>query len=197
MLRVPELIEELSRDAESPRLELVQGVTRSITEEVSAGRLDAGFIFGAQTRSGLAAITLCRVELVIAAPISFRERLKGASLPRILGEAWVWPPMECPFHDKALELFREAGSVPPIGVTADDESTILRLIRSGVGLSLLPSFMLKEKETRGEVFCLRPGASGIELSFIYREKDGNSPTLRLLRSVLAHVWRLEQVAPGE
>jgi DNA-binding transcriptional LysR family regulator len=188
LLRVPELLEELSKDPSAPRLELVQGVTKSIIEDVLAGRMGAGFVFGSPAGNGLDAVTLCRIELVIAAPASWGHRLEGAPLSRILAEAWVRPPEECPFHDNTRALFREAGMVPPAGVVADDESTILRLVRSCVGLSLLPSFMLKDEGTRGEVICLRAGASEIALSFLYRSREADSPILLSMLRAIKRVW---------
>jgi DNA-binding transcriptional LysR family regulator len=190
VLRIPELIEEMSCTAPGVRLELVQGVTRSILQGVAEGTLDAGFVFGPQAHAGLTTISLCRMELVIAAPASLKEKLKGTPLSAILREAWVWPPLECPFHEKALSLFRKMGGTPPAGVTADDESTILRLVRAGVGLSLLPAYMLADEEARGGCVSLRGTGSDIELAFLFRTRDSASPLLLPVLDALCDVWQI-------
>ncbi len=189
LLRVPELIEALARSA--PRLggELVQGVTRSILEDVSAGRLDAGFAFGPHGRADLEAETLARMELAIAAPPAWRPRLRGAPLAEVLAGPWVWPPADCPFHEQALALARTAGGDGvPGGVTADDESTILRLVSAGIGISLLPSFLVEEAEAEGQAVAVRGSGAEIELSFVWRARDGGSPLLRPVVEALRRVW---------
>ncbi len=189
LLRVAALVEELSAAAPALRLFLVQGVTRAIVEDVSGGKLDGGFVFGTNASEGLAAERLGRIELAIAAPAAWKTRLKGAPLSAILGEPWVWPPLECPFHAKALALFRDAGKVPPQGVTADDESTIMRLVRARVGLSLLPAFIVEEEERKGEVAVLTRPGSDIELEFISRKSDAESQSLKPVLEAVRRAWR--------
>src|SRR5512140_317807 len=100
LLRVPELVELLARSAPQLAVELVQGVTRSILEDVSVGKLLAGFAFGHHVRADLRSVTLARMELVIAAPAAWRRRLEGLPLAEVLTGPWVWPPADCPFHDQ-------------------------------------------------------------------------------------------------
>jgi DNA-binding transcriptional LysR family regulator len=191
VLRVPELVETLARSAPNLAVELVQGVTRTILEDVTSGELAAGFVFGPYGRGELRALTLDRVELVIAAPATWKPRLEGAGLLQILAGPWVWPPRDCPFHEKALDLARAAGRGTPGGVTADDESTILRLVSSGIGLSLLPAFLVEEAEAKGQVLAVHGSGAEIELSFIWRAADSASPRVRPVVEGLAAIW-----APG-
>jgi DNA-binding transcriptional LysR family regulator len=188
VLRIPELVDALGVTAPDLKIELVQGVTRSILEDVTVGRLNAGFAFGSERRE-LKAVALARMELVIAVPASWRERLESASWVDCLRESWVWPPQDCPFHEKAVALFRNAGRIPPQGVIADHESTLLRLVCAGVGLALLPSFMVKEAQAKGEVVPVRVPRSEIELLFVWRARDESAPFLKLVLEGLRAVWR--------
>ncbi len=189
LLRVPALVEQLARSAPQLAVELVQGVTRSILEDVSAGRLAAGFAFGPGGRADLEGMILAPMELVIAAPPPWRQRLEGLPLAQVLAGPWVWPPADCPFHEKALALARSAGGgAAPGGVTADDESTILRLVAAGIGLSLLPSFMVEEAEAKGQVMAVRGSGAEIELWFVWRARDQSSPTLRPVVEALRTIW---------
>lgn len=184
LLRVPELVELLARSAPQLAVELVQGVTRSILEDVSGGRLLAGFIFGRQVRADLRSATLARMELVIAAPAAWRRRLEGLPLAELLAGPWVWPPADCPFHDQALALARTPGG----GVTADDESTILRLVSAGIGVSLLPAFLVDEAASKGQVVAVRGSGAEIELSFVWRARDEGSPLSRPVVEAVRELW---------
>ncbi len=188
LLRVPQLVEVLARSAPQLALELVQGVTRSILEDVSAGRLAAGFAFGPHGRADLEGMTLARMELTIAAPPAWRARLGGAPLAEVLAGPWVWPPADCPFHEQALALSRASGGGAPGGVTADDESTILRLVSAGIGISLLPSFLVEEAEAKGQALAVRGSGADIELSFGWRARDAGSPLLRPVVEALRRIW---------
>ena len=119
-------------------------------------------------------------------PIGIRVR---QPLSRLLAEPWVWPPRECPFHERTVALFRDAGgAAPPRGVTADDESTLLRLVAAEAGLSLLPSFLVDEGRAKGEVVALREPQSEIALSFVWRARDERSPLLAPVIEAVRRVW---------
>lgn len=188
VLRVPALVDALSITAPQLGVELLQGVTRQILDDVAAGALDGGFVFGQQAMTGLRTMPLARLELVVAAPVSWSARLRGAPLARLLEEPWVTPPEECPFHEGTIALFRSAGGHAPRGVTADHEATILRLVCAGVGLSLLPAVMVERAAASGEAIAIRvPGATS-DLSFAWHIRDDDSPTLRPVREALRAIW---------
>lgn len=188
VLRVPALVDALSISAPHVGLELVQGVTHQIADDVAAGALNAGFVFGPRTPAGLATMVLARLELVVAAPASWRERLQDAPIRRLLEEPWVSPPEACPFHGETIALFRGAGGGAPRGVTADHEDTILRLVCAGVGLSLLPAVMVERAASNGEAIAIRVPGAASDLSFVWRPRDADSPFLRPVLEALRSIW---------
>lgn len=190
VLRVPALVAAVASAAPRLVLELVQGTTRSILDDVAAGRLTAGFVFGPVEREGLAARTLAQVALSIAAPAAWAGRLAGAPLAAVLAGPWVWPPRDCPFHDTAQALVRAAGAAPQGGVAADDEGTLLRLVASGVGLSLLPALMAREAEAAGQVVLVEAPGAALPLALVHRARDAGAPLVAPVLEAAARVWRL-------
>lgn len=188
VLRIPALVDALSTSAPHLGLELVQGVTHQILDDVAAGQLSAGFVFGRQPGAELGSMVLARLDLVIAAPASWKERLRDAPLSRLLEEPWVSPPEECPFHDGTITLFRSAGGSAPRGVTADHEDTILRLVCAGVGLSLLPAVMVERAASKGEAIAIRVPDAASDLSFVWRPQDAQSPLVRPVLEALRSIW---------
>lgn len=187
-LRIPALVDALAVSAPHLGVELVQGVTHQILEEVAAGELTAGFVFDRPPGAGLRCSVLARLELVIAAPASWRARLDGAPLSRLLEEPWVSPPEECPFHEATIALFRGAGGSAPRGVTADHEETILRLVAAGVGLSLLPAVTVARAVSSGEAIAIPAPGAASDLCFVWRPRDDGSPFLRPVLEALGRVW---------
>lgn len=188
VLRVPALVDALSTSAPHLGVELVQGVTHQILEDVTAGELNAGFVFGRQAQAGLRSIVLARLELVIAAPASWKERLQDAPIGRLLEEPWVTPPEECPFHEGTIALFRSARGSAPRGVTADHEATILRLVCAGVGLSLLPAVLVERAASNGEAIAIRVPGAASDLSFVWDPRDDDSPFVRPVLEALRSIW---------
>jgi DNA-binding transcriptional LysR family regulator len=190
VLRVPQLVRALETAAPHLRLELVQGTSRSIAEDVAGGELAAGFVFGTPERSGLEARTLAQLELSIAAPPTWAARIARAPLSELAAGPWVWPPRDCAFHDAALALVRAhgGGAQPGSGVTADDEATILRLVAAGVGLSLLPAFMVEEASARGEAAMATAPDARVALSLVWRARDRSQPLLRPVLEAARAIW---------
>jgi DNA-binding transcriptional LysR family regulator len=195
VLRVPALVEAVAATSPHLTLELVQGTSRSVGEDVASGRLAAGFVFGAHGRAELEALPLSRVELAVAAPAAWAGRLARAPLAEVLAGPWVWPPRDCPFHDTALALVRAAGARPAGGVAADDEVTLLRLVAAGAGLSLVPAFMAAEAEAKGEVVRVPAPGAEVALSFVWRGRDGSAPLLEPVLAALRGIWGLAGAAP--
>jgi DNA-binding transcriptional LysR family regulator len=194
VLRVPALVAAVAAAAPRLTLELVQGTSRTIAEDVAAGRLTAGFVFGDAGREGLGARTLARVTLSIAAPAAWAARLAGAPLAAVLTGPWVGPPRACPFHDTARSLVRAAGARPEGGVAADDEGTLLRLVASGVGLSLLPAFMAREAEAAGQVVLVDAPGAELPLALVYRARDEAAPLLAPVLDAAGRVFAEEREA---
>lgn len=188
VLRIPALVDALAISAPQLGVELVQGVTHEILEDVAAGELNAGFVFGRRPRDGLRSLVLARLELAIAAPASWKERLRDAPVSQLLGEPWVSPPDDCPFSDETIALFRRAGGSAPRGITADHEETILRLVAAGVGLSLLPAVMVERAAAAGEAIAIEVPGAASDLSFVWRSRDDESPFVRPVLDALRRVW---------
>ncbi len=190
VLRIPALASALSASSPGVTVELVQGVSSSVADGVSAGVLDGGFVYGDRFGEGLAVLELDRSRLVVAAPVASRRRLARAPMERLLDEPWIWPPADCPFYRPTMALFRRRRETPSRTVVADQEATILGLVESGVGLSLLPRDLVRPPGRETGAFALRETEHEIALSFVSRRESWGDPLMRRLRDSLRAVWAL-------
>jgi DNA-binding transcriptional LysR family regulator len=190
VLRIPELVDAVAARAPHIDLQLVHGTSAGVVRDVAAGLLTAGFVFGGHGNPALDALALAWIELVIAAPATWAERLAAAQDQALAGP-WVWPPRECPYHGAAIALARGNGAEAPGGVTADDEATMLRLVEAGSGIALVPAPLAREAEAGGQVAVVRSTGAEVTLSFVWRARDGGLPIVRPLVEALRAIWKPE------
>lgn len=190
VLRIPELVDAAAARALHIDLQLVHGTSAGVVRDVAAGLLSAGFVFGEHGHPALDALALARIQLVIAAPVAWAERLAAAQDLAFAGP-WVWPPRECPYHGAAIALARGSGAEAPGGVTAADEATMLRLVEASAGIALVPAPLAREAEAGRQVTVVRSTGTEVTLSFVWRARDGGLPLVRPLVEALQTTWRPE------
>ncbi len=86
------------------------------------------------------------------------------------------------------QYFHAHGLYPKTEVVADQQSAIISMIESGVGLN----FMLEEEaqlaEKQGRVAIWQKGSFPIELFFVYRTKDKYSNRLQAVQKEVSATW---------
>jgi DNA-binding transcriptional LysR family regulator len=188
VLRIKELLSAAAEEHPEMEFQFTQSSTAVILTHIRQGTLDGGFFFGRQDDGSIGAVFLRRVELVIAAPSSWRMKIEAASLKQILELPWVMPPDNCPFHEKVSGLFRKHSLEPHRAASSDHETTTLQLVQSGIGVSLLPEYMCRAAVKRRELILWQREKYDIELSFAYLLKNKASPGIKTLRELLGKVW---------
>lgn len=187
-LRISPLYRRLRN--EYPNLEIVlhQSISGTILKMIGTGELDCGFILGSCGMEALTLLPLAEFKLNIVGPVDLRPYLEKADLAALAELPWIGIPKDCPYS-KILELhFHAHGLYPKTEVVADQQSAIVSMIESGVGLN----FMLEEEALpavkQGRVALWPGGSFPIALSFAYRTRDQHSARLQALLKTVATVW---------
>lgn len=172
-------------------LHLHQNMSRAITEDVRAGRLDGGFAYlSAPPEGDLSGLRLTATELYVVAPPGWEARLAPLRWDDLAGEPWIWFTDGCSYsrlHADRLAAFSR--SIRKVAVT-DYEETLRTLVKSGAGLSLMRQDEALACRDAGEV-CVW-GGSGLllEVYFLHRRDRETDPAIRALASALRHTWGL-------
>ncbi len=185
-LRLPQLVAILAGTAPRLSLELHQGQTNTIIEDVARGELDAGFFFGRCAQAGIASSRLAEVELAIVGPAAWKRALTRASWEDLMEKSWVLPPETCPFYGKTRELLLPLGRWPSDRVIADDEATTLDLVRAQAGIALLPASMVEGEKG---VHIVRRTQTQIELAFAWQGARSEASQLRPVLRALGQIWQ--------
>lgn len=158
-----------SARGEPPLLvQLESSMSERIIDDVTSGRLDAGFVYGAVDERALAREPLGPRRVQVAAPGSYElDRLpddpaERAALP------WIWPGIEgCPFRHIMSAILGPSEAEANVVTRIDGEESIRALVRAGMGIGLLEERYAREAAGDGRLKVLEPSWA-IDLSLVYR-----------------------------
>ena len=127
-----------------PRVEtaLRHGMSGWVADEVRSGELDVGYYIGQPAEEGMPdglmhAATLTRFQYRVLAPAGWKERIGPAPDWRSLASLpWIWTPPQSAHHRLLSRRFAAAGASPSKVAEVDQETSMLDLVKSGVGLTL-------------------------------------------------------------
>jgi DNA-binding transcriptional LysR family regulator len=175
--------------------ELRQGMSGNVAQWILSGEMDAGYFLGdlpeAANRAqkpDFAQMTLTDFSYSVIAPPGWESRVMGKGWEGIAALPWVGT-VEASVHHRLLkQVYAPLGMQPNYVAMVDQESSMLAMVRSGVGLSLSrDSVALTEKRWHGVVVneLLSVPCS---LSFIARAERRQEPAIACAFEVLGQVW---------
>lgn len=168
--------------------ELRHGMSGWVAQEIKAGRLDLGFYLGRPGKE-FHAQTLTSFSYAVVAPQGWKSRVTGKDWPALAKLPWIWTPAES-VHSRMLgQVFAQHHIVPNKVALVDQEPSMLDLVKSGVGLSLIrESIALREAHAHGLVIADRVSLAS-ELSFICLARRRNEPVISTVFSLLESLWQ--------
>jgi DNA-binding transcriptional LysR family regulator len=127
-----------------PQIEpaLRHGMSGSVAEQVRAGELDVGYYIGQPAEEGMPeglfhAATLTRFQYRVLAPAGWKDRVSRArDWLALAALPWIWTPPASAHQRLLSRRFAEAGVSPVKVAEVDQETSMLDLVKSGVGLTL-------------------------------------------------------------
>jgi DNA-binding transcriptional LysR family regulator len=167
------------RDAR-PHVE-VQLRERSTVEQVHAlasGAVDVGLLPLPIDETGLRVEALMRERMIAALPAGHPlARLKRISLARLAEEPFVlFPRAQAPgFHDRIITSLTATGSPPRVVQEAAEMQTIVGLVATGIGVSLVPA-SVEHLALQGVAYRPVTGGPSVDLAAVTRE-DEESPVV--------------------
>ncbi len=171
-----------------PRLRLVlrEEQTAPLLAQLDDGRLDAG-VLALPVPGDLAALSLYREDFVLAAPTSHRlarrARLREDDLD---GEAVLLLEDGHCLRDQALAVCGHAGSHEVTELRATSLPTLVQMVASGQGVTLLPEMAAAVLAARGSgVMTARfAPAPGRDVGLVWRMSSARGRELGLLADVV-------------
>jgi len=171
------------------RTELRHGMSGWVLQQVRAGTLDVGFYLGRPAEAVFHTLALTPIRYYVVAPKGWRERTAGRSWAQLAALPWIWTPPESAHNRLLSARFASAGAVPVKVAQVDQEASMLDLVRSGVGLSLVrDAIALRESHAHGLV-VLEEMSVQAELTLVTLAERRSEPAIAALFGVTESVFQ--------
>jgi len=203
--RLGAFLKELLVSAPQIETELRQGMSGNVLAQVAQGALDVGFYLGqagefepnrppALAGTAPAAMifntrVLSHFTYRVLAPAGWGEQVLGRDWKALAALPWVATPAASAHHRLLASVFEPLGVTPRRVALVDQEASMLDLVRSGVGLSLVrDSIAMREAQARGLVVADRVSLD-CDLSFVCLQARAQDPVVASAWAALERVWR--------
>lgn len=137
------------------RTQLHHGMTGLVRARILNGTLDAGYYVAAPEESLPAtvhSVDLTTFTHFVIAPKGWRSRVQGKGWEELAHLPWIWPYPNSVHNRLLAARFKGTGMVPNVVAEADVESSMLDMVRSGMGLALARQpVAIREAEANGLV----------------------------------------------
>lgn len=169
------------------QIELHHAVSGAALAAVRERELDATFYFGDAPGPEFIAMPLRQIAYRVAAPIGWADRVRDADWVGLSALTWVRTPAISTHSQLVTQLFGAHGvRVPPHRIEADDESVIVDLVASGVGVSLVREDVARSRAA--DLFLWQGEKLRTTLWFVCSATQSDEPLLRALLGCVREVW---------
>lgn len=138
--RIPKIIKAFQRDYPKIDYEILLGDYKEIWEWVKNGRIDCGFT-NSDYAKGLEAEILEKDELLVVLPKN-HPLTKYEKIPAFELEKYPFLLLEKSGFSESAEILEKYGVKPRIHYTTWDDYSIMAMVESGLGVSILPKLIL-------------------------------------------------------
>ncbi|MEO7128420.1 MAG: LysR family transcriptional regulator [Rhodoferax sp.] len=206
--RLGAFLKELVESAPQIETELRQGMSGDVLAQVAQGELDVGFYLGlpennesnrpqAHIQPGQSATDFEVKELTpfnyrVLAPSGWGSRVLGRDWKALVTLPWLATPSKSAHHRLLSGVFGPGsltGLEPRRVALVDQEASMLDLVKSGVGLSLVrDSIAIRESQAHGLVIADRVSLPCV-LTFVCLKSRVTEPVVASAWAALDKVWR--------
>ena len=199
--RLGAFLRELVALAPELRPELHQGMSGQVSDALLKGDLDVGYTIAAAPRKSRKAAPgadtgderlhlapLTRFTYRVMAPPGWGPQVHGHDWPELVRLPWVTTPGASVHHRLLAATLKPLGLVQNGVAQVDQESSMLALVRSGVGLCLArDALAMQESQTHGLVIADRVSLDAV-LAFGCLRKALSREVVRSAFDALARAW---------
>lgn len=167
---------------------LRHGMSGDVLQQIKTGALDVGYYIGVPPGRDFHCLTLTSFTYQVVAPRGWKNRVSGKGWRALARLPWIWSPPESAHNRLLSQVFAHCKSTPHQVAMVDQEPSMLDLVKSGVGLSLVrESIALKEAHAHGLVIADAVSLS-TELSFITLARRCHDPAIIAVFRLLNDIW---------
>ena len=166
---------------------LQQGMSGWVEQQIRGGQLDVGYFVGTPARDCHSVVLTSFVYNVVA-PQGWRRRIENKDWKSLATLPWVWSPPESVHHRLLTKVFDQHQVNPTKVAMVDQEASMLDLVKSGIGLSLVrDSIALREARAHGLVIANAVSVT-TELSFLCLSSRRQETAIARAFQLMQDLW---------
>ncbi|MFT5644930.1 MAG: DNA-binding transcriptional LysR family regulator [Janthinobacterium sp.] len=181
---------------------LSHGMSGDVVARVLRGELDVGFYLdspeqanpdpglGHESRGALETRTLTSFTYRVVAPVGWEPQVLGRDWKALASLPWLGTPPASIHHRLLARVFKaQSGTLPRWVAMVDQEASMLDLVKSGAGLSLVrEQIALREAQAHGLVIADQVSLNCV-LSFVCLKSRSADPVIATALAAIDAVWR--------
>ncbi|MGG0670830.1 LysR family transcriptional regulator [Lederbergia citrisecunda] len=142
---LPKLLAKFQKKHPKIEFKFYEGTYEEITEWLSSGIIDIGFVVKGKSNPGFDLVPLIKDEMVVAYHHEHRFHAKETvDMDDLLEESFIMPTGMYQSHVEAL--FEESQVKPSIRFEVHDCTTIANMVQEGLGVTIGPELFLKTQQ---------------------------------------------------
>lgn len=189
--RLGALLQRLLETAPAVSTSLRHGVSGEVLDQITRGALDVGFYLGelpegAEGRYHLR--PLSRLGYRVVAPPALAQKARHMDWAGLARLPWVGTPPSSVHNRLLARRFSACGVEQNVVAQVDQESSMLAMARTGVGLSLCRESLALHEAQSGTVVMLDHPPLETELSFLCLAARAEDPVVAAALKAIDHIW---------
>ena len=200
-IRLGQFLSAMAQSAPELRTQLAHGMSGDVPVRLLRGEIDVGYFLGdledgnwatgseaARAASHFHHRILTHFKYRIVAPAGWEQRTAGRDWKALAELPWIGTP-PASVHNRLLNrIFSRLGVTQNQVAVVDQETSMLAMVRSGVGLSLCrEAIALHEKQIHGLV-VVEQAEIDTKLGFLTLSSRQGEPAIELALELVKKIW---------
>jgi len=171
------------------KIDILNSSSRIIIQDIIDNKLDCGFIFGDFPENKFSGFLLRSQRIMVAAPITWTDRIVGAAWEDLLKLPWAWHVSDCAYRKKAIDFFKSRNlEIPESIFSADRDATILAMIASGTCMGLVKEPDAIQAVKQGKIIIWEGDYLELDISFVFKKDRQQDPLIHAILEIVRELW---------
>lgn len=197
ILRLMEILRNLTTDHPELRYEMVCGSSGVILQGLDEGSISIGFFEGELNNPRLTAHHLVDVELCLAAPAAWAADLATPDWKKLALKPWIFGSPTCSYFNTIQNICQEHGVQLRQRFKTNEDLTVLNLVADGLAMTLTARAQVEASCLQDKIIILPHFRASVPLQIGYQTARAGEPAIAAVRDEVLRVWKETSPAPAK
>ncbi|MEN8907683.1 MAG: LysR family transcriptional regulator [Clostridiales bacterium] len=188
LLLLNDIIESSKTNYPNLTYSFIQGTTSILIKKVLNNEVNFSFIFNDVKNDKLQITKLHTFDIFLIGNNKLKSKLKLDNIVELSNFPWILPPQDCPVYNILNTILKRYNIRIKNFTIADNEETLKNLVKSGLGISILPEW--KTFVHNNDFSILKLNNFSIDLNLIYLKNNENQILYKTVLHIIKSIWTL-------